>query len=48
MRRRNARLTGVAEVKHLLPLEAPVEVANLIREQCENRVGYEEKLTNES
>jgi len=30
-------LVVVAGVKHLLPLEAPVEVANLIREYCEKR-----------
>jgi pimeloyl-ACP methyl ester carboxylesterase len=42
---KSADLVVVPEVKHLLPLEAPVEIANLIREYCENRAGYEEKLT---
>lgn len=32
-----ARLLVVPEVKHLLPLETPATVADLIREDCENR-----------
>jgi len=32
----NARLVVVPEVKHLLPLEAPREIADLIRRQIEN------------
>ncbi len=32
-----ARLLVVPEVKHLLPLETPAIVADLIREDCENR-----------
>jgi pimeloyl-ACP methyl ester carboxylesterase len=32
----NARLVVVPEVKHLLPLEAPEEIADLIRRQVEN------------
>jgi pimeloyl-ACP methyl ester carboxylesterase len=32
----DANLIIVPEVKHLLPLETPVEVADLIREHCEN------------
>lgn len=34
---RDASLTVIAEAGHLLPLEAPVEIALLIREHCGNR-----------
>lgn len=36
-RLKNARLTVIPKVKHLLPLEAPTKIANLIREQIERR-----------
>jgi len=32
----NALLVVLPEIKHLLPLEAPVEIAKLIRKRCEN------------
>ncbi len=44
----NVNLIVVPSVKHLLPLEAPVEIANLIREYCGNRADYEEKLAGNS
>jgi pimeloyl-ACP methyl ester carboxylesterase len=34
-----AHLVTVPGVKHLLPLEAPKKIADLIREHCENRAG---------
>ncbi len=34
---KNASLIVVPEVKHLLPLEAPEKIADLIRRHCENR-----------
>jgi pimeloyl-ACP methyl ester carboxylesterase len=40
-----ARLVVVAKVKHLLPLEAPEEVADLIREHCENGINDEKNLS---
>ena len=33
-----AKLVIIPKVKHLLPLEVPARVANLIREHCENQV----------
>ncbi len=36
-RLKNARLTVIPKVKHLLPLEAPTKIANLIREHFEHR-----------
>ncbi|CAN5638687.1 alpha/beta hydrolase [soil metagenome] len=41
---KNARLVVVSEVKHLLPLEAAAGITSLIREHCENCVGYDEML----
>ncbi len=40
----NATIIVIPEVKHLLPLEAPEKIANLIREHCENRVGDGKQL----
>jgi len=37
----NASLTVITEVKHLLPLEAPEKIADLIREHRENQADYE-------
>jgi pimeloyl-ACP methyl ester carboxylesterase len=34
---KNASLIVIPEVKHLLPLEAPEKIADLIRRHCENR-----------
>jgi len=42
----NARLIVVPEVKHLLPLEAPEKIAELIRKHCENRAGNEQSAKN--
>ncbi len=39
----NARLIVIPETKHLLPLEAPGKIANLIREHCENPRDEEKK-----
>ncbi|MDQ3323892.1 MAG: alpha/beta hydrolase [Acidobacteriota bacterium] len=44
----NARLVVVAEGKHLLPLEAPEKIADLIREHCENRVKDDDESFNKS
>lgn len=37
---KNARLVVVAEAKHLLPLEAPETIADLIREHCLKPCGF--------